>query len=208
MAKKILTVSAYTLTTPITPPLTSPLVSPTATPTAIPTIIPSPTATPTIRPTATPTPISYGLNIIAPNGNESLSIGSTITIKWSSTKNFAKLDLYYAVSGGWSGNIVTGLTNDTGVYSWTVNPLYGLGSYKIYIMGYDKNGYNVANDSSDNYFSVIKNNPTPTPTIKPTAIPTKKPTPTPTKKIIPTPTQMVCRACRSFLCFNVPCNKI
>ncbi|MBI4066474.1 hypothetical protein HY411_02045 [Candidatus Gottesmanbacteria bacterium] len=161
-----------------------------STPTPTPTPLPSATPTPTLTSTPTPTPIQYTLNILTPNGGETLVEGNIYTITWDTTNNFTHVDLQYVTSNGFSASLAKGVS-DTGSFTWQVNTLYPTeANYKIYIYGY--NGiYMTANDSSDSYFKIVKPpTPTPTPTPLPTATPTQTPKPTPT----PTPTLAACNA--------------
>ena len=120
------------------------------------TYTPTPTPQTPILITATPTPTvspnQYKVTIVSPNGGELLTFGQTYTIQWDSSHNFDTVSLYYATDGGFSGSI-TGNIADTGSYVWQVNPVYGKGSYRIYING-NIGQYNYANDASDGYFTI------------------------------------------------------
>ncbi len=130
---------------------TTPLGTPTPILYITPTLYPSVSLYPTSSPI--PTPVASSLEILSPNGGETLTIGTTYTIKWNSTHNFDTVDLQYASDSGFSSMIAKNIP-DMDTFSWQVNSIYGTGNYKIYIYG-TTNGYMTANDNSNNYFTII-----------------------------------------------------
>src|SRR5207244_12372513 len=63
------------------------------------------------------------VSVLAPNGGESLVVGSTFTITWTATDNtgVANVDLAYSTDGGatYPNVIATGIAN-SGSFAWTV----------------------------------------------------------------------------------------
>ena len=124
--------------------------------------------TPTLTPTPTPTPTptqAYSLTITSPNGGESyVDNSSPINIQWTSSGNISTINLYYISNNLNSWGINDTALQNTGSYLWTPHtnfPKYIL--YKIGIQGYDAGGNTVADDRSDDYFTISQLTPTPTP---------------------------------------------
>ncbi len=102
-------------------------------------------------------------NIISPNGGEQFVLGTTNTIKWSttSTGGVSKVNLYtyypnYYTSFGSS-------VNNTGSYDWKL-PLssnYVGDKIKIEVKGNDNKNFLSGSDQSDNYFTVKDPSPKP-----------------------------------------------
>jgi hypothetical protein len=63
---------------------------------------------------------SASITVTSPNGGETLTVGSTHTIKWSSSGSVGNVKIRYSTNNGssWS-NIVSSTAND-GAYNWTV----------------------------------------------------------------------------------------
>lgn len=126
----------------------------------------TPTPSPTPTPTPTPTPIVRSLQIISPNGGESITLGSPVTITWNSTHNYDKIALFY-VAENYQDKEIANPVPDTGSYTWTASTDYPSQTrYKIGISGTVGFGGDI--DLSDDYFTMTQP-PTPTPT--PTPIP-------------------------------------
>ncbi len=147
-----------------------------AAPTPTFTPVPTNTPTPSPRPTSTPTPTRTPLfiKVTSPNGGETLYVGDTHRITWTSSPEIDKVYVGYSFGPGSLNDIpnAVGIPN-TGFYDWKV----GIGNttntqVKIDVSGY-QTGIGAADDQSDNFFTVLsKPTSTPTPTNIPTAIPT------------------------------------
>ncbi len=66
-----------------------------------------------------PPPVD-AVTVTAPNGGETLTVGASTNITWTSTGSFTTVNIDYSTNGGTSWtNIATGTAND-GVQAWTV----------------------------------------------------------------------------------------
>jgi len=63
---------------------------------------------------------STSITVIAPNGGESLQIGTDQNITWTSTGSITNVKIEYSTNSGSSWNIITGSAANTGNYSWTI----------------------------------------------------------------------------------------
>ncbi|MCC6569923.1 MAG: VCBS repeat-containing protein, partial [Anaerolineales bacterium] len=131
------------------------------------------TATPTLTSTATTTQIATPtsnlfIQVIDPNGGETLTAGQTYRITWDSSPAIESVSLGYKSCASCLDWIVTTIPN-IGFYDWSVD----VGNtentqFKIYIIGYGI-GAGSGSDTSDNDFTVVS--PTPTVTLTNTPIP-------------------------------------
>ncbi len=150
----------------------------------------SPTPTPTPISSPTPTPRSRYVQIMSPNGGETLYKGQTYRITWASSTNIDRVTLMYKTCDSCADYIVSNIVN-TNYYDWIV----AVGNtattqFKISITGY-QSGVGNTSDTSDNYFTILPqptSTPTPTPSPTPRPVPTSTPTPTPKPRPTPTPT--------------------
>lgn len=155
-------------------PYATPITSPTSTST--PTVSQTPSPTPKATPTITPIP-SMQIQVLQPNGGETLYVGDVYRISWTSSPNIDMVSIGYSTGPGSLNWIVTNVPNSY-YYDWTVYVGNTANTqFKIQIIGYDV-GYGSVSDQSDDYFTVLPKPLTPTPAT-PTLTPTFTPTPTP-----------------------------
>ncbi len=93
------------------------------------------------------------LRVIAPNGGEHFTEGTTASIRWSATDIDGGVELYYSTDGGATWTIIA--TNvpatdggTTGSYDWTVPPIPGT-NYRVKVQSTPS-----VSDASDNLFTV------------------------------------------------------
>lgn len=101
--------------------------------------------------TPTPTPIKT-IQIVDPNGGETLVVGTKINITWISS-NVSYVHIGLIDSSGYSSGIIQNLPN-TNNYQWTVSNAYhskGIDQFKIIV--YDAENLNIL-DISDNFFTI------------------------------------------------------
>jgi hypothetical protein len=60
------------------------------------------------------------INVLSPNGGETLSAGSKTDIKWSTLISGGNVSLYYSTDGGSTWGVIQEGLDKTGVYSWVV----------------------------------------------------------------------------------------
>ncbi|MCP5045949.1 MAG: hypothetical protein GY940_02185 [bacterium] len=65
-------------------------------------------------------PISDTVTVTSPNGGETLTVGDSHTITWSSSGTVGNVKIEYSVNNGSSWSTVTSSTSNDGSYSWTV----------------------------------------------------------------------------------------
>lgn len=128
--------------------------------------------------TPTPTPLlNSHIQIINPNGGDSLINGSVYPITWTSSKDIAYVNINIKDDLGNTAWVVTGLGNPK-IYDWVVNNKGLTGNqYKLRLSAYDVNYRYFVVDESDNYFTIPDQVPTltPTSTLTPSPSPTKIP---------------------------------
>lgn len=107
---------------------------------------------PTKTPTPTPTPSIY-VQVISPNGGETLTVGKTYRITWKSTPNIDTVSIGYSACPSCLDWIATGIHN-TNYYDWNVFVGNTTNTqFKIWMIGY-YTGQGSYVDESDNYFTV------------------------------------------------------
>ncbi len=108
-------------------------------------------------PGETPT-VTSTINILSPNGGESLIEGNTYDITWKSSE-VVKVNITAASGGKDLGGIVFGADAKLGKYSWKISTgfISGFGITKSDLMKiriYNAENYNIY-DENDNYFSIV-----------------------------------------------------
>jgi hypothetical protein len=111
-------------------------------------------ATFTIEVSNTPSPTA-SVTVTAPNGGESLSAGSSYTVKWSSTGTVGNVKIQYSTNSGGSFSTVVSSTANDGAYSWAVPNVASSGCYIKISEASDGNPY----DASNSKFTISQ--PTP-----------------------------------------------
>lgn len=94
------------------------------------------------------------VTVVAPNGGENLTVGSTFTIRWSASDNVGVTQcvLYYSTNGGGSYSLIATLNGNPGSYAWTVpNTPTAQGLVRVNV--FDAAG-NSAADASDGFFTI------------------------------------------------------
>ncbi|MEM3550917.1 MAG: Ser-Thr-rich GPI-anchored membrane family protein [Candidatus Bathyarchaeia archaeon] len=110
-----------------------------------------------------------GVRVLAPNGSESLTAGSTFRIRWEASDNVGvSYVIIWLFQGSSQIDVIADRHANTGYYDWTVPNRPGT-NYRIRIATVDAAG-NAGYDDSDMAFS-IQTMPSPTPTPTPTAAP-------------------------------------
>jgi len=89
------------------------------------------------------------ITITAPNGGETLSGGTSYTIRWQSSITFDKVDIEYYNGSQWV--VIKNGAPDVGTYSWSV-PNLSTNAAKIWMKGWSSMGNNT--DYSDDTFSI------------------------------------------------------
>jgi subtilase family serine protease len=97
------------------------------------------------------------VTITSPNGNETITAGSNVTINWTATDDLGVTtqDIFLSVDGGASFNqvIAAGLPGNANTFNWNVPTGISTGTARIQIVARDSQG-NVGRDSSDNNFAI------------------------------------------------------
>jgi alpha-tubulin suppressor-like RCC1 family protein len=95
------------------------------------------------------------LRVTSPNGGETLTSGSKVTIQWTTHKTIrpvAKTVLKYTTDGiTW--HIIKTLTGNPRSYNWKV-PDVASSKYKVKVVLKDENGTNIGTDMSDKFFTI------------------------------------------------------
>lgn len=87
--------------------------------------------------TVTETPVTYAITITAPAGSESLALGDTTTVLWTSEGSaMSYVSLYYSTDGGSTYETIAEDEPNNGSYVWTV-PDISSSSTTLYITGTD-----------------------------------------------------------------------
>jgi subtilisin family serine protease len=94
------------------------------------------------------------VTVTAPNGGETLTIGSVYTITWIATDNVGVTftSVYYSYDGGANYNFIESFSGNPGSYDWTV-PNTPSNSCLVKVYAYDAAGYE-GSDVSDGYFTI------------------------------------------------------
>ena len=114
--------------------------------------------TTTVNVVSTTTPY---IQVLSPNGGETLEVGKTYNIKWAASGIIADTIRLELTSTTFYRKKIADVSPSAGVYSWTITP-------DFYLSPNEKNRITVIcyscspmfNDTSDNYFSIVE--PTPT----------------------------------------------
>jgi hypothetical protein len=100
--------------------------------------------------------VNHPVELLSPNGGETISAGSTYSITWSAPSEAVNFRLMYSVNNGktWrrihSSPYITGLS-----YNWTVpTPAHGGDKWLVKITGFDVNRKKVGVDMSDSTFTI------------------------------------------------------
>lgn len=101
--------------------------------------------------------IPAGLNVLSPNGGETLTVGATETITWvahSTIRSVSKVKLFHTKDGTtWIPIKI--LDTNPGTYDWTVPPVPGgHKKCKVKITLLDSRGNPVGSDESDSTFII------------------------------------------------------
>jgi subtilase family serine protease len=97
------------------------------------------------------------VTLTSPNGNETITAGSTVTINWTANDDLGVTtqDIFLSLDGGASFNqvIAAGLPGNANTFNWNVPSTISTGTARIQIVARDSQG-NVGRDSSDNNFAI------------------------------------------------------
>jgi subtilase family serine protease len=97
------------------------------------------------------------VTVQSPNGNETVTAGATLTIKWTSTDNISVVtqDIFLSTDGGDTFNqvITSGLAGNVNSFAWNVPAGLSNGTARIQVVARDAQG-NVGKDASDNNFAI------------------------------------------------------
>jgi hypothetical protein len=99
------------------------------------------------------------VNVISPNGGETLTSGSMQTISWDShatVRPVASLKLLFTQNGGVSYKAVTAsLTGNPGTFGWTIPAVTAAKTKcKVKVVLKDMTGLSVGSDLSDSFFTI------------------------------------------------------
>ena len=125
-----------------------------APPTAVPPTAVPPTAAPptAVPPTAAPTTAASSIQVLYPNGGETLEREKPFTIRWTSEGISGNVKIILKGGTGSGGRfIVAESTPNTGIYEYSGVPAnYGYSQFRILVMTLDES----VTDESDQLFSV------------------------------------------------------
>jgi C1A family cysteine protease len=96
-----------------------------------------------------------GVKVLSPNGGETISAGSTYTVRWEAPSNAVKFRVYYSINKGYSWKSITAAYVMGKSYDWVVPTLSS--SKKdclIKVNGYDQYNTLVSYDRSDQPFRI------------------------------------------------------
>ncbi len=101
-----------------------------------------------------PDTIPPSVAVLDPNGGETLTAGTTYTIRWdaSDDRGVASTSIYYSYDGGSSYSLIDSLSGNPGSYDWTV-PDTPSAMCLVKVFAYDA-AANLSWDTSDGYFTV------------------------------------------------------
>jgi C1A family cysteine protease len=95
------------------------------------------------------------VKVLAPNGRETLLVGSTFTIEWGAPPETVLFKLMYSPNGGTSWQEVTGGYVTGSSYDWLVpNLVKTRRQCFVKVIGYDSTGAEVGSDTSDRPFTI------------------------------------------------------
>lgn len=94
---------------------------------------------------------STSVTVAYPNGGETLYVGNTYNIAWTSSGNVGNVAIKYSINNGGAWTLITESTENDGSYSWTVP---GTVSVECLIRIYETDGS--PEDDSDNMFSILQ----------------------------------------------------
>jgi FtsP/CotA-like multicopper oxidase with cupredoxin domain len=93
------------------------------------------------------------VQLITPNGGESIAAGSLYSVTWGAPANAVKFRLRYSINGGNTWILIN--NNIIGnSYNWTVPTIRGQKNAKVQVTGYNANGVVVGSDASNTPFSI------------------------------------------------------
>jgi hypothetical protein len=95
------------------------------------------------------------LRVLSPNGGETLQLGNTVTIQWTTNKTIrpvAKTVLKYTTNGS-TWKKIKALSGNPGSYLWTV-PSVSSTKCKVKVILKDVGGANIGKDVSDKVFTI------------------------------------------------------
>jgi len=95
--------------------------------------------------------VSSTVTVTSPNGGESVAVGSTTSIKWTSSGSVSTVKLEYSTNNGSSYSTIVSSTADDGTYNWTVPNKV---SSQCLVKVTDTTDAGVT-DVSDNSFSIV-----------------------------------------------------
>ncbi|HKZ56892.1 MAG TPA: FG-GAP-like repeat-containing protein, partial [Thermodesulfovibrionales bacterium] len=94
------------------------------------------------------------IELLAPNGGEIISSGSTYTIQWIAPVQAVKFDLKYSLNNGTTWKSIANKVSGTN-YNWTLPiPANNKTKCLMKVIGYDALGVRLGEDISDNPFTI------------------------------------------------------
>ena len=94
------------------------------------------------------------MNILQPNGGETIPVGSSYTIAWGAPTQASKFKLHYSINNGATWKLIAGDVIGTS-YSWKVPLLKNTQiRCRVRVIGYDSKGVKVGEDRSDSTFTI------------------------------------------------------
>ena len=99
--------------------------------------------------------ISWPLYLVSPNGNDTLTPGTTCTIEWDAASEAVSFKLFYSMNNGGKWVLIEDDLSGAKTYEWTVpsltnNTTKGL----VKVVGYDYKRKKVGEDASDAPFAI------------------------------------------------------
>lgn len=94
------------------------------------------------------------LSVLAPNGGETITSGSTYTVQWETPQDMVKFTLRYSMNEGRTWKKIAKKVEGTS-YDWSV-PVVKRNMKKclVQVIGFDESDKKVGNDSSDSTFTI------------------------------------------------------